>query len=96
MIRLSLPKGPCWVDLPHGVRVFVRPLTTPRPRTMGLHLECVDASPRAVRDLVIAHLPCVLSCPVKPANTGVVRDLSFLFKQAVVFILAYWHSDGSL
>ena len=27
MIRLSLPKDPCWVDLPHGVRVFVRPLT---------------------------------------------------------------------
>ena len=23
MIRLSLPKDPCWVDLPHGVRVFV-------------------------------------------------------------------------
>ncbi|TAN53767.1 MAG: hypothetical protein EPN26_06660 [Rhodospirillales bacterium] len=28
MIRLSLPKEPYWLDLPHGVRVFVRPLTT--------------------------------------------------------------------
>ena len=56
---------------------------------MGLHLECVDASPRAVGDLVIAHLPCVLSCPVKPANTRVVRDLSFLCSEAVVFVLAY-------
>ena len=28
MIRLSLPKDPCWVDLPHGVRFFVQSLTT--------------------------------------------------------------------
>ncbi|CAA7625582.1 hypothetical protein [Magnetospirillum sp. SS-4] len=28
MIRLSLPKEPYWLDLPHGVKVFVRPLTT--------------------------------------------------------------------
>ncbi|CAA7619678.1 hypothetical protein MTBSS4_250048 [Magnetospirillum sp. SS-4] len=28
MIRLSLPKEPYWLDLTHGVRVFVRPLTT--------------------------------------------------------------------
>ena len=35
---------------------------------MGLHLECVDASPRAVVDWVIAYLPCVFSCPVKSAK----------------------------
>jgi len=28
MIRLTIPKEPYWIDLPHGVRVFVRPLTT--------------------------------------------------------------------
>ena len=28
MIRLSLPKEPYWLDLPHGVRLYVRPLTT--------------------------------------------------------------------
>jgi hypothetical protein len=28
MIRLILPREPYWIDLPHGVRVFVRPLTT--------------------------------------------------------------------
>lgn len=28
MIRLSLPREPYWLDLPHGVRVFVRPLNT--------------------------------------------------------------------
>jgi len=28
MIRLDLPKEPYWMDMPHGVRLFVRPLTT--------------------------------------------------------------------
>ncbi|MDJ0685399.1 MAG: hypothetical protein QNJ84_11910 [Alphaproteobacteria bacterium] len=28
MIRLGLPKEPYWLDMPHGVRLFVRPLTT--------------------------------------------------------------------
>ena len=28
MIRLTIPKEPYWIHLPHGVRVFVRPLTT--------------------------------------------------------------------
>ena len=28
MIRLDLPKAPYWMDLPHGVRLFVRPLST--------------------------------------------------------------------
>lgn len=28
MIRLNLETEPYWIDLPHGVRVFVRPLTT--------------------------------------------------------------------
>lgn len=28
MFRLSLPVDPFWMDLPHGVRVRVRPLTT--------------------------------------------------------------------
>jgi hypothetical protein len=27
-IKLGLPKKPYWIDLPQGVRVFVRPLTT--------------------------------------------------------------------
>jgi hypothetical protein len=41
MIRLSLPKEPYWLSLPHGVRVFVRPLTTPvyeAARTSGYRL----------------------------------------------------------
>jgi hypothetical protein len=28
MIRLDLPKDPYWMDLPHGVRLLVRPLST--------------------------------------------------------------------
>lgn len=28
MVRLSVPKEPYWMDLPHGVRVFVRPCST--------------------------------------------------------------------
>jgi hypothetical protein len=28
MIRLNLPREPHWLDLPHGVRLKVRPLTT--------------------------------------------------------------------
>ena len=28
MIRLDLPRDPHWLDLPHGVRVLVRPLDT--------------------------------------------------------------------
>lgn len=28
MLRLSLPTAPRWVDLPHGVRVLVRPVDT--------------------------------------------------------------------
>lgn len=29
MIKLGTPEEPCWLDLPHDVRVKVRPLTTP-------------------------------------------------------------------
>ncbi len=28
MIRLDLKREPYWLDLPHGVRLFVRPVTT--------------------------------------------------------------------
>jgi hypothetical protein len=28
MLTLDLPTGPCWIDLPHGVRVEIRPVTT--------------------------------------------------------------------
>jgi hypothetical protein len=28
MVRLGLPREPCWLDLPGGVRLQVRPLTT--------------------------------------------------------------------
>jgi hypothetical protein len=28
MVRLGLPREPCWLDLPAGVRLQVRPLTT--------------------------------------------------------------------
>ena len=28
MIRLNLPREPYWLDLPHGVRVLVRPIDT--------------------------------------------------------------------
>jgi hypothetical protein len=28
MLRLALPTEPAWIDLPHGVRVLAKPLTT--------------------------------------------------------------------
>lgn len=46
MLRLDLPKEPYWIDLPHGVRVRVAPLTT------AVYEAARAKGNAAVRDLV--------------------------------------------
>ena len=55
MIRLSLPKDPYWLDLPHGVRVFVRPLTT------AIHEAARAKGARLAGDLVSEHAEIVMA-----------------------------------
>ena len=55
MIRLSLPKDPCWVDLPHGVRVFVRPLT------MAIYEAARAKGARLASDLAGEHAGIVMA-----------------------------------
>ncbi|WP_186002391.1 hypothetical protein [Mycobacterium sp. KBS0706] len=59
MIRLNLPRGPYWIDLPFGVRVRVRPMTTAireqavarglrLAAELGQHAEAVEQAGGAV------------------------------------------------
>ncbi len=49
MIRLSLPKEPYWLDLPHGARVFVRPLST------AIYEAARVKAARLARDVMSEH-----------------------------------------
>lgn len=49
MIKLSLPKNPYWIDLPHGVRLYVRPLT------MAVYEAARAKGSRLVADILQDH-----------------------------------------
>lgn len=62
MIRLNLPREPYWLDMPSGIKVLVRPLTTAvnetakarmrrRAREVGEHRRGVEAAGGRVVDL---------------------------------------------
>lgn len=55
MIRLSLPKDPYWLDLPHGVRVLVRPLTT------AIYEAARAKGARLAGDVVSEHAEIVMA-----------------------------------
>lgn len=50
MIRLSLPTEPYWLDLPHGVRLFVRPLDT------AIYEAARQRGVRLARQIIQEHL----------------------------------------
>ena len=55
MIRLSLPKDPYWIDLPHGVRLYVRPLT------MAVYESARSKGARLARDILRDHAEIALA-----------------------------------
>lgn len=55
MIRLSLPKDPYWLDLPHGVRLYVRPMTT------AIYEAAHAKGARLANDLVREHVEITLA-----------------------------------
>lgn len=83
MIRLSLPKDPCWIDLPHGVRVLVRPLTT------AIYEAARAKGARLAGDLVGEHAEIVMAggsvegLPNLEDRDAVVGLSQFLFAQAL-------------
>ena len=83
MIRLSLPKEPYWLDLPHDVRVLVRPLDT------SLYEAARHKGARLAQKLISDHTEITLAGGTvsqlpdlndQDAITGVSQ---FLFTQAL-------------
>jgi hypothetical protein len=83
MIRLSLPKEPYWLDLPHDVRVLVRPLDT------SLYEAARHKGARLAQRLISDHAEITLA----GGTVGELPDLNdpdaitglsqFLFTQAL-------------
>ncbi|CUW39673.1 conserved protein of unknown function [Magnetospirillum sp. XM-1] len=83
MIRLSIPKEPYWLDLPHGVRVFVRPLTT------AVYEAARSRSWRMAREIAEEHADIrsaggdVTGLPDLSDNDAVTGLSQLLFAQAL-------------
>jgi len=83
MIRLSLPKEPYWLDLPHGMRVFVRPLTT------AIYEAARAKGARLASDVVSEHAEITMAggsvegLPDLEDRDAVLGLSQFLFAQAL-------------
>lgn len=69
-IRLQLPTEPAWIDLPHGVRVRCRPLTT---ATNAAALSCAQREVSALAEDVMRRRSVGVSCDDLPDLTDADR-----------------------
>lgn len=83
MIRLSLPREPYWLELPHGVRLLVRPMTT------AIYETARAKGARLAADVVAEHAGIALAggsvegLPDLDDRDAVLGLSQFLFAQAL-------------
>jgi hypothetical protein len=95
MLRLSLPIEPFWIDLPHGVRVRSKPLTT--ALDIAAQNRAADALAAARRAALPPDAPQAQR--EKPPALDAALELGILFQAKVEalagFLIEAWEGVGA-